>query len=155
MGFLLAASLQGQEVAAIAIGLGSLVTIVIVVISLSLRHESKKRQLRHAERMKAFETGQPMPEGEVARATALGFIGVLVPLAAIGIGIGATAMLWHEDASALEYNYGLLKIIWLVCGGLAAATAVTCINALRRVGPFGEELDKVRSQRAAAHDKPI
>jgi hypothetical protein len=85
--------------------------------------------------------GQPPPEAEIARATAVGLIGTLVPLASIGVGLGATAMLWRDDVTNLDLNYGLLKIIWLVCGGVAGAAVVGCLHALRRGGPIGEQPD--------------
>jgi hypothetical protein len=134
--------------AATAFGIIAVVSMISVIVVTAIKNETKKREWKHAERMKAYEAGHPPPEAEIARATAVGFIGTLVPLAALGIGIGATGMLWHENATNWEFNYGLLKIIWLVCGGVAGATAVCCLNVLRRGSVFGDD-DELRSRREA------
>lgn len=132
---------SGDSATAIAVGAIAFAAMIITIVSLALKHESKKRELRHIERMKAYETGQAPPEAEAVRTTAIGFIGTLVPIAAIAMGLGATGMLWRDDALNPDFNYGLLKIIWLVCGGVAAATAVGCLHALRRGGLIGDPGD--------------
>jgi hypothetical protein len=143
---------------AVVVGIVAFLGMICFIVYLALKHEANRRELRHAERMKAYDMGQSPPEAEVARAAAIGFIGTLVPLAAIGVGLGATAMLWREDAANLEFNYGLLKVIWLVCGGLAAATAVGCLHALRRGGLLGDPGEpasiSARSQREAPRQEP-
>jgi NADH:ubiquinone oxidoreductase subunit 3 (subunit A) len=158
--FAQAAATHGSDMtAAVVVGIVAFLAMICVVVSLALKHEAKKREFRHAERMKAYDSGQAPPEAEVARATAIGFIGTLVPLAAIGVGLGATAMLWRDDAANLEFNYGLLKVIWLVCGGLAAATAVGCLHALRRGGLLGDQSEpasiSARSHREGPRQEPM
>jgi hypothetical protein len=56
---------------------------VIVPTILAFRHSAKKREYEHLERMKALETGQPVPgESQLAAATTCVAIGAGVPIGA-------------------------------------------------------------------------
>src|SRR5256885_757953 len=93
------------------------------------RGKAKERALAHAERMKALELGQPLPDAEVARAKAdasrawaRGLCAAAASLGMVGASLGATALvlLWAEPGSQLP----TLCVVWGVCG-LVALVAVS------------------------------
>ncbi len=112
----------------------------------------KKRELEHAERMRALELGQPLPdETEMAKfrsaARAAGAIGVLVPLALILGASAASFLLFYlgpETAgtvgsmppvfgSAFDFHFAALGLIWGIAGFLTLVTVWFAFRTLRRV----------------------
>lgn len=112
------------------------------------RSKLKIRQFEHAERLKALECGQPLPDAEVARAAseqsrtrAAGFIGTMVPMVMAGVAIGATAILcWHLSEPVMERAFlPVVCTIWGVCGLVSFIVAVSCLGPLARPGEEKEE----------------
>jgi hypothetical protein len=113
---------------------------IALCIWASSKAEIQKRQLEHAERMKALELGRPLPDAEIAwagadrsRATAAGTIGTLVPLGLIGAALGGTAITFSFTYDA-TWRGILAAIIWGVCGLVSLVTAGTALGVLGRQG---------------------
>jgi hypothetical protein len=97
----------------------------------------RQREMTHSERMKALETGQPLPEVEIAKTQAetvkaqmeaakaiAATIGrVLVPLGMGGIGIGMSAVVICNAPSSL--HLAALSIIWVCVAVVGTASAVS------------------------------
>lgn len=105
------------------------------------RGKAKERELAHAERMRALERGQPLPDAEVARATsdasrawARGLSAAVASLGMAGAAVGATALLVERDEPRTLLP--LLCVIWGVCGLVAlVAVSVGLASSRRREGP--------------------
>jgi hypothetical protein len=99
--------------------------------------QMRQREMTHSERMKALETGQPLPEVEIAKAQAesvkarteaakaiAATIGrAIVPLGMGGIGIGMSAVVICNSSPALHLL--ALSIIWLCVAMVGTAAAVS------------------------------
>jgi hypothetical protein len=99
--------------------------------------QMRQREMTHSERMKALETGQPLPEVEVAKAQAetvkaqmeaakaiVATIGrAIVPLGMGGIGIGMSAVVLCNASPSLHLP--ALSIIWLCVAVVGTAAAVS------------------------------
>src|SRR5262245_54560937 len=116
------------------------------------RNKAQERQLAHAERIKAIETGNPLPDAEVAwaaadrtRARMVGLIGIFVPLLTVVAAVIATAILvalggreGSQDmplpfaGSFIPWYGKVLFVIWPVCGIVSLATVVLSTVGLRR-----------------------
>jgi len=112
------------------------------------RSKLKVRQLEHAERLKALECGQPLPDADIARAAAeqsrtraAGFIGTVVPIVMAGVAIGGTAILcWYLSEPVMERAFlPVVCTIWGVCGLVSFIVAVSCLGPLARPGEEKEE----------------
>jgi hypothetical protein len=102
---------------------------------LTRAQEMRQQEMTHAERMKAIELGQPLPEVEKARAeaqavlarasAATAIVGVivraLVGLGTLGIALGATAVVLvkgHPDSQVI-----ILAFVWAAATIVGVATA--------------------------------
>src|SRR5687768_8118848 len=82
-----------------AAGLLALFGGIALLMLIDGRNKAKERQLAHAERMRALERGQPLPDAEAARAWAeasrawaAGLATTFVSLGMGGVAVGATAL---------------------------------------------------------------
>lgn len=107
--------------------------------------KTRRRELEHAERMRAIELGRPPTDAAVARYQALGAIGVAVPIASLSAAaIGSCfALLFKEP----EWRFGALAVIWLVCGAVCLAV-LPVVAARLREPPTGQR----RQDAEPAHD---
>jgi hypothetical protein len=115
------------------------------------RSKSQERELAHAERIKALESGFPLPDAEIAWAAAertrgrmAGLVGIFVPVLTGIAAYGATAILvslgGRDDANnVLPFGnlgapwYGkVLFVIWPTWGVVSVVTGVLSVLALRR-----------------------
>jgi hypothetical protein len=101
------------------------------------RSKAKERELAHAERMRALELGQPLPDAEVARARsdssrawARGLSAAAASLGMAGAAVGATALLVGRDEPRTLLP--LLCVIWGVCGLVALIAVAVGLGAARR-----------------------
>src|SRR5262245_2852426 len=94
------------------------------------RHEAGKREQTHAERLRALESGQPLPDADIARALAVGFIATLVPVASCGAAVGATAMVFHTTNAWMHLPMG--AVIGCISGAVSIVTVVISWTAMRR-----------------------
>jgi len=115
------------------------------------RSKAKERELVHAERMRALELGQPLPDAEVARARsdasrawARGLSAAAASLGMAGAAVGATALLVGRDEPRTLLP--LLSVIWGVCGLVALIAVSVGLGAARR--------RDVPGKRAAAPEQP-
>ncbi len=110
-------------------GLFALFGGIALLMWIDSRTKAQERQLAHAERMKALEKGQPLPDADVARANATasrawaaGVSAVVITLGMGGLAVGATSLVFrHAEPGA---QLPLLAIVWGVCGliGLIAVS---------------------------------
>lgn len=120
------------------------------------RNKTRVRQLEHAERMKSLESGQPLPDAEVARAKtaaqrawAAGLTALCVPLGLGGIAVAGSALIFHMAAAHAQVP--LLCVIWGICGvvGLVATTTALGVLAADRGKTAG-----TREEAAPAETSP-
>src|SRR5947208_2552601 len=105
------------------------------------RGKAKERELAHAERMRALELGQLLPDAEVAqarsdasRAWARGLSAAAVSLGMAGASVGATALVLERGEPGSQLP--LLCVVWGVCGLVAlVAVSVGLAASRRREGP--------------------
>jgi hypothetical protein len=126
-----------------------------------LQHEQdlKQREMEHAERLKALELGQTLPDGEVARAhaersrfRAAGLVAVLVPLAMGGAAVGSTPIILnHSWEGSFQ---GVLYAVWGVCGLVSLVTVVNCISVLNRREKKPADTDRSARSSDRFQDKP-
>jgi hypothetical protein len=126
----------GQETA-ISIVTVTFGTLLLGWVSLLwYRHESRKRELKHTERMKAFELGLPVPDAEVARANAAGFLGVAVPLIMIGGALLASNLALHAPADSFValglQTKDVFVPVWLFSGAVSLMAVFGSLRVLRR-----------------------
>ena len=106
-------------------------------IALCVRYDqqgkTRRRELEHAERMRAIELGRPPTDAAVARYQALGAVGVAVPIAGLSAAaIGSCfALLFKEP----EWRFGALAVIWLVCGAVCCSVLPVVVTRLREPPP--------------------
>lgn len=122
---------------------------IALLMWIDQRGKSRQRDLEHAERMKALEVGQPLPDAEIARAKAdstrsavAGLIGVFVPLFMAGaatittcVTIAQANIPWERSSTSL------LIVVWIVSGLISLVTVVLSLVAVRR-RDAGVERDK-------------
>jgi len=117
----------------ILIYFGLMVVLLLVwgayTVQVKLRKETRDRELAHAERMKALELGQPLPdagalqaEAEMVRTRATAAVGVLVPLCMAASATGGTVLVFHWAEKAIHLP--ILCVVWGV-NGLVSMVAVT------------------------------
>lgn len=96
-----------------------------------IRHEHRKAAMTHAERQTALERGIPLQDAELARCRALGWIGVIVPVASFSAALGATALLVPPGTT--DPSVGSLIAVWSSCGAAAVCGVIAAIARLRNV----------------------
>lgn len=97
--------------------------------------KSRRRELEHAERMRAIELGRPLEDAAVARYHALGAIGVAVPVSALSAAaIGSGFALAFQQP---EWRFGALAVVWAVAGAATLAAVPAVLARLRERPPGG------------------
>jgi hypothetical protein len=100
---------------------------IVVWAWLDQRGRVRRRELEHAERLRALELGRPLEDAETARAEALGAIGVAVGVSSFAAAALATCFILYLE---LELRFLILLIVWPVCALAGAGTAILCVHAL-------------------------
>ena len=100
-----------------------------LVVWWGLRYELRKTELAHIERKIAMENGLPLPDAEIARCRALGWIGATVPSSSLSLAVGATALLVPPRIP--ESSLGVLIAVWSACGVVAVSAVIAAIMRLR------------------------
>jgi hypothetical protein len=100
------------------------------------RGKHAQRQLTHAERLRSLELRHELPDVEVARAEsrssrawAVALVGWLVPLLALGAGVGATALILLLASE--HVHLAVLCTIWGVCGLVSVVAVNVSLGALK------------------------
>jgi hypothetical protein len=108
---------------------------IAVLMLIDGRNKGRERQLAHAERVKSLELGLPLPDAEVARASAaahrawaVGLVALLVPLGLAGTAIGATSLVFLHAAPGAQLP--LLCVIWGISGVVSLVTVTTGLGVL-------------------------
>lgn len=99
------------------------------------RNKRHERDRKHAERMKALEMGQPLPDlaiaqthAAVARTVLLIVACCLVPPALAGAAIGATALVLHNAQH--DIHLPVLCVIWGVVGLVSLVVVTSALGAI-------------------------
>src|SRR5579871_5594387 len=71
---------------------------------------ARRREMEHAERMKAIECGYPLPEDDSARARALGRVGVFSTAGGMAAAAWATQLIFSQPAS--DAPRWLIAVVW-------------------------------------------
>src|SRR5262245_37163315 len=130
------------------------------------RGKWRQRELESAERIKALEHGQTLPDAEIARAEAeksraraAGTIGVLVPLFTLAASVGTTAVVLefqrHRDNPFIPGSGSSPAVItiWVVCGVIVTSTAIMSLRSLRRA-PVAEPQPAETARPVPPTEKP-
>lgn len=116
--------LEGSSFLAAFIGSGLL--LLAVVVWRGFKVERRKLALMHAEQQLSIERGVPLPDGEVARCTALGWIGATIPAMALGSGVSATSLIVQSPMG--ESGVLGLVALWMACGATAAGGVIAVVR---------------------------
>ena len=113
---------------------------------LIIKQTAQERSLKHAERLKALDLGQQLPDAEIAqlqaaneqltaqfnavnnRLSTVTFLALAVPLIMMGAAVGGTALVLHEAAASLHLP--LICTAWGVCGIVSVTSLVPVILVL-------------------------
>jgi hypothetical protein len=109
---------------------------IALVMWIDSKGKAHERELAHAERLKALETGQTLPDAEVARARAessrawaAALTAILVALGMTGAAVGSTAMVFrHTDPAK---HLPLVAVVWGVCGLVSLVTVILGLVMVR------------------------
>jgi hypothetical protein len=121
--------MDGYQGLGLLAGIGLFLGFMALILWWSISQERQKAELAHAERRRTLERGIPLPDAEVARCKALGWIGTAVPVASLGTAAGVTALLVPPRLP--EPSIGGLVAVWTACGAAAVAGVVAAIVRLR------------------------
>ncbi|MCS7020713.1 MAG: hypothetical protein NZU63_02660 [Gemmataceae bacterium] len=118
---------------------GIVLAALLVLVWWGIRYEQQKATLIHTERRLALERGVPLPDAEVARCTALGWIGTVVPVFSLGVAAGVTFLLVPPHTP--EPSLGGLLAVWSACGVVAVSGVVAVVIRLRSAPVRSPEAD--------------
>lgn len=114
----------------VAIAVVAVLAIVVALpVVLNMRQAARDREFQHAERLKALETGRPMPGEGASRGSVSGAgVGVWVPIGVFAIALAATQTLENSQAAAVAawVSAGCVGVTGVICG-----TILTLHNAMR------------------------
>ena len=133
---------------------------------LTRAQEMRQQEMTHAERMRAIELGQPLPEVEKARAEAqatlaranagTAIVGAILRaitgLGTLGIALGATAVVLVKAPA--ESQLVALALVWVAATVVGVATALAGVVDWRRLSLRGL-LPEQPSQSAPLDDEQL
>ena len=146
-----------------AAGVLSLFGGIGLLMWIDYRGKIREKEYAHAERMKALEVGQTLPDADVSRseadasrAWAAGLTAILVSLGMVGAAVGATALVFQ--LADLSVHLPMVCVIWGVCGLVSLVAVTGGLSAMRRRERAVEQSqhsyqEKTTPQMAA--DRPI
>jgi hypothetical protein len=124
-----------------------------LIMWIDSKGKAREKELNHIERLKALETGQTLPDAEVARARsessrawAAALTAIFVSLGMVGVALGATALIFKHAAPAIHLP--LVSVVWGICG-LVALVAVSV--GMKSIRP--RERARVRDEHANTFSK--
>jgi hypothetical protein len=143
----------------VIVGAGMVTGITVIVFAsiVTIRKEAHKHEgakLAHAERLRAIELGQPLPDAEIARANAecsraraAGTVGTVVPAIALSAAAGISVMILGEPYQGtwhgLHPQAHLLIVIWSAAGIVSLAAVLGSLRTLRRAAPARAVLEPI------------
>lgn len=114
--------MNGVPIVVILLPIAVVALVVLVPVVMGIRAEQHKREMEHAERMRAIELGRPIP-GDAGwwspARTAVG-IGVGVPLGVFGIAFVAS-LLTEQAAPFIWPSAGGIGLAAVICGTVLAS----------------------------------
>jgi hypothetical protein len=97
--------------------------------------ELQRRQMEHAERLKALESGLPLPDADLAlarveqvRAGVAAAVGLVVPVVTVGGAVAGTAIVL--SMAQPQHHLPVLCVIWACSGVASLVTATTSLGVL-------------------------
>ncbi len=116
-------------VAANVLGVATFFGGIALCVRFDQQGKTRRRELEHAERMRAIELGRPLDDAVVARYQALGAVGVAVPIACLSAAVivSCFAMMFKEP----EWKFGAMAVVWMVCGAVCLAVLPAVAARLR------------------------
>jgi len=109
------------------LGIVAFFGMIAVFVWLDQRGKTQRRQLEHAERMRALDRGVPLQDAETARWNALGAIGVAVPVSAFSAAALATGLLMIKP----EIAFVALVVLWPVAGVVSLVSTLVVLAYFR------------------------
>jgi hypothetical protein len=130
-----------MQSAGIVGAIGSLAFFGFVAFAVWVDYRKKKDEgeLKHRERMKSLELGYPPPEADIERAKAYasaawaaGLIGLLVPIAVLGLTVGGTmfAVAHREPGEPLAVP---LIVAWSIAGVLVLIAILRSLSVIHHL----------------------
>lgn len=117
--------------------------LVVLAALLAYRHDRRKRELEHTERMKSLEAGLPLPDAEVARARAAGVATtVIVTSALASAAVGTWLVLPRLEQP--PHLIAALGIIWGCAAGVGVVSAAAGMSAVHRSAGSSQAKKTVR-----------
>lgn len=117
-------------VAANVVSTGVLCGGIALCIRAGEQGRARRRELEHAERMRALELGRPIDNASAERHRALGAVGVVVPIFTM-LAVAAVCM----EARRFEepgLRFGALAVVWLVGGVVCLYSTWAVTTGLQR-----------------------
>ncbi|MBX9584845.1 MAG: hypothetical protein K2X87_31460 [Gemmataceae bacterium] len=102
---------------------------IALCVRFDQRGKTRRRELEHAERMRAIELGRPLDDAEVARVKALGAVGVAAPIAAMSAAV--VGSLFAYSIGEPVWRFAALAVIWGVCGLVVLAAVPAVVARLK------------------------
>jgi hypothetical protein len=146
---------------AVALGLCGFMGGTALLMWIDARNKRHERELKHAERLKALEMGQPLPDLENARVRTeqvrtilLGMVAFMVPPGLAGTAVGATALVLYQASPSIHLP--LLCVIWGVIGVVslvAISTTVPILGGVKRTHSAEDEKEVATADRMAERIK--
>lgn len=125
-------------VAANVFGWGVLFAGIALCVYFDQRGKTRRRELEHAERMRALELDRPLDDAAVTRNKALGAIGVAVPVVSMsGAVVGSCVSLGIE----MPWRLAAFLVNWIVCGAVCVAVLPLLVRRLQVPPPNRERVD--------------
>jgi hypothetical protein len=119
---------------------------------LYFRFSVHDRDCKQRALLTALEAGQPLPDTDIARATAVGFIGTLVPVVAFLAAVVGSWLVMNRPFMALQYV--VLIVVWGVTGLVSLVTVKSSLSMLFRKQQTLEQRPKRPLESADRHDGP-
>ena len=115
---------------------GTLMGVIAFCVRHDQRGKMRRRELEHEERMRAIAAGVGLDDAAVARYRALGAVGVAVPVTSLSVAVAGSCFALAFDEP--QFQFGLLAVVWVVCGAVALAALPATVARLRESPRGGE-----------------
>jgi hypothetical protein len=122
-----------------AIGTTAFFAFCAFAVWIDYRKKKEDREAAHLERMKALELGQTLPDGEIERAKAYasaawaaGLVGLLVPLAVVGLTVAGTIVAVLNTGPSQNITIPLI-VAWSIAAVLVLVAVVRSLSVIRQL----------------------
>ena len=112
---------------------------IVLCVRYDQRGRSRRRELEHAERMRALELDRPLEDAATARYKALGAVGVAVPIASLSAAvIGSCFAFVFKDP---PMQFATFAVTWASAAAVCVAVLPAVVARLRESPPGADEPD--------------